>query len=61
MADYDDDAGIKIAIVSDYGEVTQRKQLEIRNKKQVKLRLTKTSRGKKALGKIGFELVLSWF
>ena len=47
MADYDDDAGIKIAIVSDYGEVTQRKQLEIRNKKQVKLRLTKTSRGGK--------------
>ena len=29
--------------------------------KQVKLDLTKTSRGKKALSKIGFELVLNWF
>ena len=28
--------------------------------KQAKLRLTKTSRGKKALGKIGFELVFNW-
>ena len=31
------------------------------HQKQVKLRLTKTSRGKKALGKIGFELVLNYF
>ena len=44
MADYDDDAGIKIAIVSEYNS-------EVTHNKQAKLRLTKTSRGKKALGK----------
>ena len=43
MADYDDDAGIKIAIVSEYNS-------EVTHNKQAKLRSTKTS-GKNALGK----------